>query len=268
MQRRGVILAAALIAAFLFGSPAKAEDIRIVADVWCPYNCAPGAKEEGFMVDIARRIFERKGMRVEYSTMPWSRAIELTRKGQYTAIVGAGYSDAPDFIFPQNIQAITSYGVYTRPGESWVYRGVSSLEKRTLGGIQDYAYVGEIDSYIRQHARDHERVQLISGEDGLQQNLRKLQAKRVDTFIENEFVIGDYFRRTGISSDTIRFAGYATASKPEDLYLFIAFGPDNPKAKEYAEMLSQGMQDLRASGELKRILANYDIKDWYPQMRR
>ena len=39
-----------------------AETITMVADEWPPFNAKPQGKAEGYMVDIARAVFEPKGI--------------------------------------------------------------------------------------------------------------------------------------------------------------------------------------------------------------
>jgi polar amino acid transport system substrate-binding protein len=42
----------------------------------------------------------------------------------------------------------------------------------------------------------------------------------------------------------------------------MAFSPKNPKSKEYAKLLSAGIEQMRLSGELSKILAKYQLTDW------
>ena len=64
----------------------NSETITLVADEWPPFNSVPGSSEEGFLVDVARAVFEKKGIDVSYRILPWKRAIELTRNGHYMAL--------------------------------------------------------------------------------------------------------------------------------------------------------------------------------------
>ena len=77
----------------------QAEEITIVADEWCPFNCEPNSKAPGFMIEIATEIFSKAGHSVNYSTMDWDEALTAVRKGEFKAIVGAANEDAPDSIF-------------------------------------------------------------------------------------------------------------------------------------------------------------------------
>ncbi len=63
----------------LMSAPARAETLLIVADPWCPYNCAPDSTKPGMIVEIVKKAFERHGISVTYETLPWTRAVEETR---------------------------------------------------------------------------------------------------------------------------------------------------------------------------------------------
>lgn len=44
--------------------------------------------------------------------------------------------------------------------------------------------------------------------------------------------------------------------------MYIAFSPAISQSKEYARILSEGVDTLRKSGELKTILKKYGLDDW------
>ena len=62
--------------------PASGAELRLVADEWFPYNGRPGAPNEGYMIDLARRIAADAGERVDYRTLDWRRALEEVRAGR------------------------------------------------------------------------------------------------------------------------------------------------------------------------------------------
>jgi polar amino acid transport system substrate-binding protein len=123
---RGVlrgVLAILACAVLLAAAPVRAETITLVADEWCPYNCAPGDAKPGFLIEIARRIFEPAGFGVDYKIVPWARAIRDARAGRYTAIVGAIRSEAPDFVFPETAAFPSGTHAFVRAGSDWRYAG-------------------------------------------------------------------------------------------------------------------------------------------------
>ncbi|EMS79936.1 substrate-binding periplasmic protein [Desulfotignum phosphitoxidans] len=235
---------------------ALADEILLAADPWCPYNCGGQEEHSGFMVDIARAVFEKNGHRVIYVTVPWARAIHGTRTGQYDGIIGAGRTETPDFVFPDIEQGLACHTFYVKKGNPWQYDGPASLDHVTLGVIRNYSYGTLFDTYIRQHQADLAKVQVISGESGLALNIRKLVAGRIEVLIEDRAVFQYFLHKKGIPDDFAR-AGTA-AMEP----VYIAFSPISADARKYADMLTREMAELRRSGALSDILKQYGLTDW------
>lgn len=234
-----------------------ADTISIRADEWCPYNCEEGAADPGYMIEVANAIFGKAGHTVEYKTMPWARAIEDTRKGTFTAIVGAAVGDAEDFIFPQTVFGQSANGFCVRKGDSFKYGGVESFKGKVLGVIRDYAYDEDvIDEYIEKNKDNPKLVQVASGDDALDINLKKLTKGRVDVIIDDYSVLRRTIKEMGAADQ------YSCSEGIEPTDIFIAFSPANPKAKEFAATFDKGLAELRASGEFARILAVYGLEDW------
>jgi polar amino acid transport system substrate-binding protein len=241
-------VACALSSAVAF---ARAETLTLVADAWCPYNCTPGDEKPGFLIEIAKRVFEPAGFQIDYKVMPWARAIRDTRAGRYSAIVGAIRSEAPDFLYPEDTGFVAGTQSYVKAGSPWRYGGETSLADVTLGVILDYSYGDAIDAYLGRHRDDPRRVQLSTGEDALEKNVAKLLQGRVSVLLEDPAVMRYFLDRTG-RTDALAPAGALASTE-----VFIAFGPAEQHALEHARMLTDGMRRLRASGELAAILARY-----------
>ena len=247
---------AALAFCLAVSAPSGAATITIVADVWCPYNCTPGDAQPGYMIEIAQKVLGEAGHTVEYRNLPWSRAIEETRRGKFDAIVGAAPDDAPDFVYPQNALGSSTTVFAVRPGDPWRYTGIASLNGISVGVIQDYSYSEEFDAYVQANLKDSAKIQAASGEDALNVNLKKLDAKRINALVEDQAVL-EYELKTSGRENSVQIAGDLGETP-----LFIAFSPAKPESKEYAKLLSDGVAKLRASGELAKILAKYGARDW------
>lgn len=60
-----------------------AQSVTLVADVWCPYNCAPDSVEQGYLIDIATLVFSRLGKHIDYRVMPGrGRSMRSRRNGR------------------------------------------------------------------------------------------------------------------------------------------------------------------------------------------
>lgn len=256
MKRLSIVTIAALV---MFSGAARAETVTIVADRWCPYNCEPGSEHPGFMIEIAQKVFAKHNIDVEYSIVPWTRAIDESRQGKHTAIVGAANKDAPDFVFPQTAQGMMRNSFYVKKGNSWKFKDMASLAKVSLGVIADYSYNGDVDKYVSKNSKNPKLVQVISGDGALDTNIRKLIAGRIGTLIEAEYVVNYTLAQSKLVGQ-VEKAGSVPPTKNDNL--FVAFSPVDPKAKEYAKMLSDGTDELRKSGELQKILSAYNVMDW------
>jgi polar amino acid transport system substrate-binding protein len=233
-----------------------ADEITLRADIWCPYNCEPDSEKPGFQVEIAKYAFEKAGHTIQYSLLNWSRAVLETRKGKYHAILGAARGDAPDFVFPQSEVGVSQDCFYVKPENTWEFRDIDSLSTITIGVINDYSYGDLFDEYIKEHKNDHKRIQISSGEDALEKNFSKLIKSRITALIEEQSVMG-YFLKKISKPELVRNAGCFEGNN-----VYIAFSPENPKSQGYANILSQGIQELRESGKLKHILDSYGITNW------
>ncbi len=231
-----------------------ADTITLVADEWCPYNCTPGSERPGFMIEIAESAFGKHGDTVEYKVMPWSRALEETRSGKYTGIVGAYRNDAPDFLFPDAEVLTAANYFYIKADDTWRYTSFASLDDVSLGVIRDYSYGAELDGYIKLHKSDMDRVQIVSGEDALRKNIDKLLYGRIRVIVEDRAVMTHYLKQQRHSKEIIE-AGSLGQGK-----IYIAFSPKLEKASQYAKTLSEEIVRLRKSGELQIILKKYGVE--------
>jgi polar amino acid transport system substrate-binding protein len=252
-MKSGLSFAFALCASILLAPGAHAQTISLEADHWMPFN-GDGKAESGYMIDVAKAVFESHGLQVKYSVTPWARAVADVRSGKCNAVVGAGVDDAPDLIFPKEELGVGVQTFYVKAGSPWKYSGVDSLKGVKLAVIKDYTYFPELDAYIKANPSG---VKAGYGADPLRDNLRLLLDGPVDVVVDNPAVLAYTADSMGIKGKVSVAGNGGTPLK-----MFIAFSPANPKSKEYADMLSTGIAALRKSGELKKVLARYGLSDW------
>lgn len=235
---------------------AHAEQITIRADLWYPHNGDPKSPAPGYMIEIANELFKAQGVDVNYETMPWERALTMTRNGEVDCVVGAATGDAPDFVFPKEALGRDQPIAFVKKGNAWKYSGVASLANVKVGVIEGYSYVADVDEYIEKN-KGSANIQSVTGDTPLEQNIRKLAAGRIDVVIESRPVFLATAGKLGMS-DTFAEAG----AVGEANNLFIACSPKRDSSKRFAQILSDGIPMLRANGKLKAILAKYGLQDW------
>lgn len=235
----------------------NADNITIAADTWCPINCEINSPYEGFMVHMARVIFSRAGHSIEYKVMPWSRALSEVQAGNINGAIGAPIDECTDCIFPKYEQGMVSLEMFTKKQDSWRYEGLASLKGKTLAVIADYSYSDELDAYIKRHKDNRDIIQVAFGNDPLERVIKKLSNDRVDVAIETGEVFWYTANKLNLK-DQFSAAGLALDSEK----VYIAFTPEKEKSQEYANILSEGMKELRQSGELQKIMERYGLDDW------
>ncbi|MEQ6886962.1 transporter substrate-binding domain-containing protein [Salicola sp. Rm-C-2C1-2] len=242
---------------FLFAAPAQgAEDgnvVTLVADEWCPFNCAPDADSPGILVEIARQALSLEGYRVDYQSMPWRRAIRDVRKGTFHGIIGTGPAETPNFHFPDQPLALAHHSLFTLPDSDWRYTGLDSLPAVRLGVIHEYSYGGLFNDYIEPNEDNAERLMVLSGNEVLPRLIQLLKMERIDALAAEEKVLNYHYERDGRTTP-LRNAGLAYQEE-----LYIAFSPAKPNGRELAEALSRGMRTLREKGMIAAILTDYSV---------
>jgi polar amino acid transport system substrate-binding protein len=233
------------------------EVITLRADIWEPYNAAPESDKPGFMIEVAKTIFTKAGYTVDYQCKGWTwdRSIEEVRQGRIDAIVGAAKDDAPDFVFPEEPFVYQQVTIFKKKGNPWRYQGVNSLQNIKLGVISGYAYDEAIDEYIKKNA-DKGNIQVVKTDNALELNIKKLDAGRIDATIEDASVFFSKAASLGMK-DKFEEAGFV--GEPDNIT--IAFSPAKETSKKYAEILSKGFKEMRASGEMKKLMDKYGLKD-------
>ena len=256
MKKLNVIASGLALLLSLGSSLAEDKKVSLRADEWFPYNGVPGSNLQGFMIDIATEAFKEKGYTVEYETMPWTRAVAEGRKGKIDGIVGALKGDAPDFIYPELEQGISSSSFWVKNDNPWRFAGVDSLKNICLGVIKDYSYGQEMDAYIKLHLEEPNLIQSVFGEDALNQNIRKTIKGRINTFVEDVMVCQAELKNSKFTGQLIS-AGIISTDK-----IFVAFSPNKEISKIYAKIVGDAMISFRESGKLQQILSKYGIEDW------
>lgn len=236
--------------------PLYADEVTIRADLWFPINGVPNSNQPGYMIEIAQAALATKNIKVNYETMPWERALALTREGKIDCVAGAAFTDAPDFVYPTEPQGHIQNYFYVKAGNPWRYAGLASLEKIKLGIIDGYSYDDDIDKYIEQNKKSG-KIQSVGGDTPLEQNIKKLLAGRVDVILESSSVLQAKLTELNLTG---KLSEAGTAGTPD--HLFVACSPNNPKSTDITQALAEGTAQLRATGKLKAILAKYGVNDW------
>lgn len=251
-MRQLLLHAVVLFALAVAPLASAADDLVLVADEWCPYNCAPDSDRPGYMVEIAREAFAAQGITVRYEVVNWARAVIEARDGRYDGIIGAFHGDAPDFVFPSESLGVSGNAFFIRRDDDWRYAGPDSLRQRRVGIIRGYDY-GGLTGPLQTYAI----LDIVGGDHALEINIRKLLLGRIDTFVEDVSVA-----RYQMEQMQIQTAIRMLPGSLRYVDVFIAFSPAKSASADRARHLSDMIGRMRADGRLQRIMAVYGLEDW------
>jgi len=236
-------------------SPAQAAEHRelVVAApaFWCPFSCTAGGKPEGFTIDILRAIFDPQGTAVRLINVNYARALQDVREGRYAATPSTFKEEAPDFVFPKTPISRNQYCFYTAVDQRWSYAGIASLKGQRVGIVKGYSYGLQLDRAIAAKAAQFD---VGVGEDITHRMARMVMGQRLDSFVEDESLV-QYVLSTHPELQ-LRNAG---CEPPR--YAYLALSPARAESAGYAKAFDEGLQRLRASGQLEQIMLRYGLHD-------
>lgn len=251
-----------IIIATSWGVSSYAETINVAVLEFCPFVCDP-AKEDGrpgFSIELERAVFERAGYQINFHLVPYIRSIKMTEVGEYDAV---GFCN--DESSEKNICSKESVGpmlqaFYVKKGTPWRYTGIESLEKIKVGVISGYDYTllsEEFQAYLEKNRDNHDLVEYQYGKNVLHRIFQKILLGRIGTTNESVYV-ADYVAQKAGLLDKLEKAG--TFEKV--VWGRMCFSPKNPNSEKYVIILDEGIRQMKASGEMDRILNKYGLKEW------
>jgi len=232
------------------------KTIRIAAIDWCPQLC-PHDDEKGYIHDIVQQVFKGSDYNISIETMPWSRAIDLTRRGITHALLSPAKQEAPDLRYPTREVGTQRMCFFVKAESSWVYKGAASLKGMQIGIANDSS-VEELNEYVQDH-KDQFQFQPY-GEYYIESNLLKLERKRIDAFIFTHNTTQYEIRKKNLQ-DFYKSAGCISTTP-----IFMAFSP----VSSHTNFVTAAMKTfdkrigfLQKNGTLSQILSRYRLDDWW-----
>jgi polar amino acid transport system substrate-binding protein len=175
----------------------------------------------------------------------------MVRLGDADVLLGAYRTDVPDFVFHERPAVFSRMLFWTHTDNDWEFDGIESLKGVKIGIIKGYSYGDSLDAYL---AANPKQVQEGYGSDALGSLVKRLERRRVDVIIEDDWVIS-YYLKSNPEMQTLRMAGGV-----EGVPVFIPLSPANPeRSGRLAQLIDAGIEALQESGEMSRIYEKYGV---------
>ncbi|MDI9244178.1 transporter substrate-binding domain-containing protein [Marinobacter sp. CHS3-4] len=225
-----------------------ADTITAAGDPWPPF-LDPDHPQQGVAIAIAREALESQGHELEFSFVPWARALDGVKAGDYDALIGTWWTqERTNFLMYSEPYLTNQIKFIKRKGDPFEFDGLKSLEGKTVGTVRGYGYGDDFanaEFFTRSPA-----PRLIT-------NVRKVIHERLDLSLEDELVARSLINKEDPAlMDKIEFTDSALSS--EDLH--VTSGLANPRHTMVIEAFNKGLKTIQANGTFDRILEENGLK--------
>lgn len=234
------------------GVSASADTLRLASLEWAPYVGAQ-LPDQGYAASVIRAACARRGVAVEIDFLPWARALEMARRGDYHGLFPEYYDESrkSDFVFsapfPGGPVALYArrdrgirYGVDPHVDLDAAFRSIASYK---IGVVRGY-----LNNPVFDAAGYLSKEETASDEA----NLRKLFYRRVDlVFIDR--MVAEHLLKTGMAS----FGDALAAVEPsiEEKPLYVAYSLHSAAAEALRHKCDEGIAEIMADGSVAKIRA-------------
>lgn len=233
----------------LMANGALADHFTITTDDYAPYAIVDGKNVSGIITDIVAAALKVEGHTVGFIAAPWARAMSMAESGEATGTMPWFKTPEREEKFLYSEVVINSRNVifYRKGGQltkSLAWESYADLSPYRMGGVIGYWYV---EGFKKAGIEP----QLVKRDE---QNVRKLEAGRIDAFITDELVGRALIKKIFPGKE----AEFDTVDKPDSaaaLHVIVRKG--NAAGVKMVASLNVGLLKLRTSGELEQIVAKY-----------
>lgn len=226
---------------------AENKELTLVCDPWIPYSDIT-LLNKGLVVDIVDTALKNAGYHAKVEIVPWSRALKGTLDATYDANISIWYTDDRSSTLIYGIPFIENKLVFVKRKDRTgiKFKTLADLAQLTIGIIQDYAYGQE---FLNSKLFTRESV------TSLDLNLKKLKAKRLDLFVEDELVVKYHFKK---------FPEYAKIfeilPRPLEIKkLYVAASKKNSRARQIIDDYNREISKMLSSDQISIILKRHNL---------
>jgi len=240
---------------------AEADELRYGRwDEWCPINCNYEVRGKyGLVTDILMAVVADNGHTFQTVFVPEKRKYEALAEDR-TNIVTVTPSEAArlqNLIISEEPIMMLRRGVVKQKGSPRTYHTIEDFESISMGINLWPGWPQFLQDHIDRAKKVGKAVEL-SGENIYARGVEMVKRKRIDVFYGTLMSLKYYAKVSGFD-DAVEIEHSRLQS---EIPFYTAFHGDNPNARAYAEMLSNGIRKLRKSGRLTEILEPYGLEDW------
>ena len=242
------------------GAAHAEPQLALRADLWCPYNCEPGAAEPGFLIELVQAALP--AARIDYAIGRWTQLRRQRSAPPAPVLVLLGVTDSAvtrrDLLVVRPAFGQAQTCAYRHIGHTnWWLNKPADLRGQRLSLTLGYSYHPEVDALVAEPAM-RRKITQIHGERASLSHARMLALRRVDVALEERAVMQWGLRQLDAAARAQVVEAGCLPPQASDAMHF-GLPVSDPRSPAVAAALQQGMQRLQASGELARLRARYGL---------
>jgi ABC-type amino acid transport substrate-binding protein len=236
------------------------KEFLLHTDYNCPYFCnEKKMQKKGYILEVLNLFFDKKGIKLKVKYLPYQRIIpELNISNKNISVLPLidinNHSKLKTF---KTSIGINFSAIALKSTDQFSYIGIEDLKGKTIalkpGGLE----AQQVTNKLKLLNSGINRTISITGSDSSQRMLKMLSLGRADIAVSDynslRFIVGTH------KIDNVIIKPVAiTRFTP----MFITFQKMPIQFKKLDKDFTQFIKDLRASGQLQKILDKYNIEDW------
>ena len=233
----------------VFLTSAAAAEIEVATIDWKPYS-GRDLTNYGFTSEIVSKAFERSGLGVKFTFLPWKRARQETEMGKIDVLSPAYSSAERAQVYAVSEPYAWSTLVFCKKkGKDITYKELKDLKPYKIGVVMGYVNSPEFDQadYLQ---KDPASSDLL--------NLKKLLGGRVDIIVIDKFVVADLLAnnpKLKATLDDIVFLDPPVAV--HSIHAMIS--KTIPEFTQKLEAFNRGLQEITKDGTVEKIIEKHGL---------
>jgi polar amino acid transport system substrate-binding protein len=238
-----------LAGGWFWPTAAAAESQVLLAATEYPPYYGEHLPKQGVITEIIVEAFKISGYKVVIDFLPWKRALEATKRGEYDALFSAWYRQDRTqwFDYSDPLPIANQLVFFKRIDRNISYRTFEDLRPYKIGVVRGYSNPVEFD-------RAGLNTEAVT-DDHL--NMKKLAAGRVDLVLIDK-IIGQYIIKTELPESAPLLEWLDPPVTMDNQYLIFSKRVKGFAAKRAA--FNQGLSKLIESGRVEEIIARQDFR--------
>ena len=252
-SRYFLLIVFVLVQGMFFSSNTEAsgiDDLEIVTEDYAPLNFKKDGNIQGISVDLLLKMLDMSGstkIRKDIKLMPWTDGYRIAQNQKNTILFSTSRTDAREKLFKWVGPIFPGHDVIiAKKSRNIRIETINDLNKYIIGVVRDD--IAE-QLLLEAGAKPTKIYQTVSGTGG--QNLAKMLAgERIDLWAYGEITAFSNLKQSGFSVSDFEVVYHLDKT---DGYYALNIETDD----RIVTQLQKALDEIRASGELKKIIAKY-----------